>query len=88
MKKKKKKKLMAVGLFRDPALSDRHLLLLLLYELTKLRSGVAVLQNLQTSPGTAAQYEKLCEFCHQQAFDELEDAIKQFETQGQRSGQQ
>jgi len=71
MKKKKKSKLMGVDFFHDPKLSDRHLLLLLLYEVTKLRSSVAVLQNLGTNPGAAAQYEKLCDFCHEQSFAEL-----------------
>lgn len=83
-KRKPRRPLMAVDCFRDPALSERHLLLLLLYQVTRLRADVAAVQNLQITPRAAAQFATLAEFCHRQAFDDLEDAIRQFETQGQR----
>jgi hypothetical protein len=68
-------------IFRDPNLSDRDLMLLILFELARVRSDIKfinesiALEESNKSPETDA---KLLEFCHNQAFDEMEADVLHF----------
>jgi hypothetical protein len=70
-----------IKIFRDPNLSDRDLMLLVLYELARVRSDIKfikefnALNDLQKGAETDA---KLFEFCDKQAFDEMEADMLQF----------
>lgn len=66
-------------------LPDRDLMLLLLYEITRLRADVKLVQKMaaQISPDAYAQASKFAALSDEQAFAELAEDIRQFETRKQ-----
>lgn len=68
-------------IFRDPNLSDRELLLLVLFELARVRSDIKFIKEyiaMSDSKKGAETEVKLLEFCHNQAFDEMEADVLNF----------
>jgi hypothetical protein len=67
--------------FRDPNLSDRDLMLLVLYELARVRSEVKFIKeyiSLDDSKKSPEQEDKLSEWCFNTAFDEMESDMLNF----------
>ena len=79
------KKRSSFSFFENPKLSDRELMLLVLYEITRLRADVKTVQKMaaRTNPDVLAEATALAALSDQQAFAELAEDIRQFETRRQ-----
>ena len=78
------------SVLRDPTLSDRELMLLVLYEVASVRADVGRLTMILKKSAACTPDEDASFFtkAQREAFAELEDDMKQFETRGQRPSQQ
>jgi hypothetical protein len=80
-----KKAPLSASLFSNPELSDRELMLLVLYEITRLRADVktALKMVAKINPDVAAQVSKFAVLSDEQAFAELAEDIRQFQSRRQ-----
>ena len=80
----------SLSFFRDPKLTDRELMLLMLYEVARARADLLrvsrhLLQKVECDPERAATVAVESD---REIFAEIEDDMRQFETRRQRPGQQ
>jgi hypothetical protein len=75
----------SLSLFRNPELSDRELMLVVLHEVTRVRADVLCARRLLALKGEigAAQFASLAVEADREAFAELEHTLRQFETRRQ-----
>jgi len=68
-------------IFRDPNLSDRELMLFVLFQLARVRTDIKLIKEfiaLDDSKRKAMTDDKLVEQLHSQAFDEMEADMLRF----------
>ena len=84
----KKRKISQLVPFREPNLSDRELVLLLLYKLTKLEAEIWLLKDIVlrgSDPATVAEEPKMLAFYQKKAFEVWQEDVPMFRRSQQNS---